>query len=401
MEIRAKHWVFLAGVLSFLLILPAAALGGRGVTANEIKLGLIADLTGPTVDVQRPYLEGVRNYFRYVNDQGGINGRKITLVPEDDGYNAARAVAAFKKLVTRDEVMAIIGPTGGTQLKANYKQIEEEKVPCIGPMSTTLDQIVPYKRYIFVLNSTYEDQVEIIFDYILKELKGQTPRIALSTQTNEPGVIVERAAKASAEARGIKLAEVVILEPAATSASSQVMLLKRAEPNYIIKQGNIGTAVTLLKDAKQLGLASPFISTSSSVGESLHVQAGDASKHYKSVASINAWYDDAPGIKKMREITLKYEPGTENVIRSRNYVQGWVIGTIVAEGIKRAGAAPDAEKFVDALETLRDFDTQGLCGPITYTSSSHKGLDSARVYECNDFRTGKLTPITDWLRAGK
>jgi len=398
MKHKRKSLMLAVGVLSLSFLFPALADAARGVTKDKIILGFIGDMTGPTVVVQKPYLDAVKNYFRYINDQGGINGRKIKLISEDDQYQAAKAVGAFKKLVTRDKVLAIVGPTGSTQLKACYKQIEKEKVPCIGMMSTTDDMLKPFKRYIFPIMSTYQDQIRVIVDYIIKDLKGQKPGIALVTQQNEPGKVVEASARATAKANGIELVTVVNLPFGATDATSQVLLLKKAKPNYVIIQGNIGVAVALLRDAKKLGLATKFIGTFSTFSEHTYIKAGGAAKTYVGVHSINPWYDREPGIDKMRKITVKYEPGTEDKSRSRFYVQGWVSAMVLTEGLRRAGKDLDGEKLVSTLESIKDFDTKGLCGPISYSSSSHKGLQFMRVYTCHDFKTGKLVPLTGWMK---
>jgi branched-chain amino acid transport system substrate-binding protein len=246
--------------------------------------------------------------------------------------------------------------------------------------------------------STYQDQSRVIVDYIIKDLNGQKPRIALVTQQNEPGKVFEASAKAATGERGVELSTIVNLPFGSTDATSQVLLLKRADPNYVIIQGNIGVAVALLRDAKKLGLKTKFIGTFSTFSEHTYMKAGDAAKTYVGVHSFNAWYDKESGIEEMQKITLKYEPGTENEIRSRFYVQGWVTAMVLAEGLRKAGQHLDAEKLVEALESIKNFDTKGLCGPISYSSSSHKGLEFIRVYTCQDFKTGKLVPITEWTK---
>lgn len=399
---RHRGAVLVIGMMvwAILLLLPTVSDAAKGVSKDEVVLGFIGDLSGPTVVVQKPYLDAVKNYFRNVNDKGGINGRKIKLIPEDDQYQPPKAVAALKKLVTKDEVLAIVGPTGSGPLKACYSMIESEKVPCIGPMSTTDDMLDPFKRYIFTIMSTYHDQVGVIFDYIIKDLKGQKPKVVLVTQQNEPGKVVEAATRETAKAKGVELAEVIYLLQGATDATSQVLLLKKADPNYVIIQGDIGVAVAVLKDAKKLGFDCKSIGTFSVFSEKTYLAAEDAAAKFVGVHSINAWYDEGPAIEEMRQVTLKYEPGTENTVRDRYYVQGWAAGTIVAEGLRRAGKELDSEKLVGALEGIKGLDMKGLCGPISYSPTSHKGLEHVRVYGW-DFGKKRLVPLTDWLKPSK
>ena len=102
----------------------------RGVTDTTIKIGAIMDLTGPVAgDITLPIAEGLRNYMRHVNDMGGIFGRKIKLIVEDDRYSIPAGLAAFKKLLFRDEIFALFGPASTGEARALFGQIEKLKVP--------------------------------------------------------------------------------------------------------------------------------------------------------------------------------------------------------------------------------------------------------------------------------
>ena len=97
----------------------------RGVTNTTIKIGGIADHTGPIVSICKPIIEAFKNHTRHVNDQGGIHGRKIKLIMEDDRYSIPAGIAAFKKLIFRDRVLALLGPVSVGETKALYNQIEK------------------------------------------------------------------------------------------------------------------------------------------------------------------------------------------------------------------------------------------------------------------------------------
>ena len=398
MKCKKKGLMLAIGLFSLFLIVPVFANAARGVSDKEILLGFIGDMTGPTVGAQIPYQTAIKHYFRHVNENGGVHGRQIKMLAEDDQYQASKTVAAFKKVIKRDKALALV-ITGITGLKALYKQIEKEKVPCIGTVSTSDDMITPFKRYIFPIMSTYEAQVKVIYNWIEKDLKGEKPRIAVVTQHNEPGKSVESAARALAKAKGIDLT-VVYLSYGALDATSQVLLLKKANPNYIIVQGNITVPVALLRDMKKLDLKCKTIGVFGCTNEWVYIKAGDAAKDYMGVHSVNSWYDEeAPGIRMMREITLKYKPGTEKDVRNRYFVQGFVTAMVIVEGLRNAGRDLNAEKLVNGLESIKDFDTRGICGLVSYSNKSHKGLQFMKIYKSNNVKTGKLTALTDWVEA--
>src|SRR5512136_1081062 len=85
----------------------------RGITSDSVKVGIITDTTGVVADYGRHLLMGVSDYIKYINEKGGIHGRKLNLIHEDDQYKIPLAIASFEKLVTKDEVLAILH-CGGT-----------------------------------------------------------------------------------------------------------------------------------------------------------------------------------------------------------------------------------------------------------------------------------------------
>ena len=80
----------------------------RGIASDSVKVGIITDTTGVVADYGRHLLMGVSDYLKYINEKGGIHGRKINLIHEDDQYKIPLAIASFEKLVTKDEVLAIL-----------------------------------------------------------------------------------------------------------------------------------------------------------------------------------------------------------------------------------------------------------------------------------------------------
>ena len=174
---KRLSFILLSFTIVYLLFMDAGvscAEKVRGVSDTTIKIGGILDLTGPLVTTIRPLVEALRNYTRYVNDHGGIHGRKIQLIIEDDRYTIPAAVAAFKKLVYRDEIFALMGPGSTGETRALTDNIMKQKLPSI-VFAADEDVIEPYKRYLFLPLDTYENQIGVILDYIVKVTKPKKP----------------------------------------------------------------------------------------------------------------------------------------------------------------------------------------------------------------------------------
>ena len=150
----------------------------RGITSDSVKVGIITDTTGVVADYGRHLLMGVSDYLKYINEKGGIHGRKINLIHEDDQYKIPLAIASFEKLVTKDEVLAILHCGGTPQTMALLPKIEKEKVPVIPP-GMLVPMYTPYKRYVFSYGSTYSNQIEVLIDYVINDLKVKAPKTGI------------------------------------------------------------------------------------------------------------------------------------------------------------------------------------------------------------------------------
>lgn len=102
------------------------------------------------------------------NEQGGIHGRQLEVISEDDRYSIPAAIAAFKKLVYRDRIFALCGPGSASFVPPLWGKFQKEKLPTICLPFTEL-AVNPYKRYIFITCDTYEGQIRVLTDYIIKE----------------------------------------------------------------------------------------------------------------------------------------------------------------------------------------------------------------------------------------
>ena len=370
----------------------------RGVTDKEIKIGATVPMTGPAGHLGAFWVEAMRTYTRYINDHGGVNGRQLNLIVEDDRYVIPPAIAAFKKLVYKDRVFASLGHGSASILTVLWKHIEKEKLPT---MSVVMPEIAfsPVKRYIFGVMDTYPGQVTVLMDYMVKDLKLKEPSVALVYADTEAGKIDREVAIGWLKRHNITPVTKEVLNPGAIDASSQVMSMKRYKANVIAHMGTITpTTVVLLRDLRKLGLKIPvFGSWGAMLGEEINA-IGEAANQFYSVHAMSPWYDKGPGVEEMRKITLKYHPGTEKPYRGTMYTHAWLFTAVLVEGLKRAGRNLDEEALINAFESIKKYDTGGLSGPLSYSSESHKGGNSWKIYRA-DPTGGKYVPLTGWRTA--
>ncbi|MDY7030882.1 MAG: ABC transporter substrate-binding protein [Thermodesulfobacteriota bacterium] len=389
-------------LIVFFLVFSHSVYAGevRGVSDTEIKVGGIMDQTGPAADIAVQLAEAAKNYVNHINDQGGIHGRKIKYILEDDRYSIPLGIAAFKKLVFKDKIFALQGPVCIPSSRALFGQIEKLKIP---DMLESPDHLAvnPVKRFIFTPIESYDEDVGVIFEYIAKELKPKDPKIAFCGFEGESAKTALRSAKKWSDF--FKLKQPIhkeIIPFGVLEASSQALSMKRKGITHIIvHHSGRGTAV-LLRELMKFGLNVPVFGDMITCKEDMVRLSGNASKNYSGVSAFSSWYDDNPGMKKVREITLRYRPGTETPWRGKDYCIGWLATVLLCEGMIRAGRDLTPDSWVEGMESIRNFDTQGVCAPVTYTPTNHKALDSVKFFK-TDPSSGKLIPFGDWRKAPK
>ena len=397
---KMKRKILLVVIFTFVCTLSIASKGypapqgiKRGITDDTIKIGFVNGITGPASDIIVPVLQALRTYTNYTNDNGGIHGRKIKLLAEDDRLTIPGAVSAFKKLLYKDEVFALIGFASG-QSKALKDKFIKERVPTYS-FAGTEEMTRPYIRYIFIPLDPYENQIGIILDYILQTSKKKNPKIvnAVIDQAKDQTI---RGFDRWTKHFGINYTTLP-LTLNVIDATAEILTMKKEGVDYIVITHVIPAVALVLRDSGRFGLNAKVFATNTATSEAVINLAGPASKDFYGIHCLSSWYDDAPGVAEMRKITLKYNPGTEKLVRPKSYTIGWVVMKVYCEALKRAGKDIDNEKFIDAMETINNFDTKGLSGPITYTSNDHEGVKYDKIYHA-DPKTVRFIPVTDWRK---
>jgi len=155
-----------------------------GVTADKIVLGQSAVFTGPAAQLGIQMRNGVKAYLDYVNEKGGVHGRKLQLVTEDDRYEASVAPGATKKLIEEHRVFALLGYVGTPTGAAHLPVVTQAKVPLVGLFTGAEILRVPFNRYVFHVRASYYDETEKIVEQVLS-IGGKT--IAVFHQADSYG----------------------------------------------------------------------------------------------------------------------------------------------------------------------------------------------------------------------
>lgn len=366
---------------------PTPAPKVPGVTADTIRLGMICALSGPVSTIGKPLARGIEAYFKWINDQGGIHGRKIQFIVEDDQYNPANAVAAAKKLVEQDEVFAIVRPLGTATTAAILDYTIEKGVPVVGVASGSSLWSKPFKKTVFGIQPTYELEGRLMAKYAVEELKAQ--RIAVFYQNDAFGKEGADSFVAALKARGIEPVAMVPYEVTEQNFSAHALKLQQANPDLVFVYAIQVPAASLLKEAQKLGFRPKWLMTYVLADPILLALAGEAAEG----AYAGAWLVDpenAPEAAKYREVLTKYFPDEKPGGYS---ISSYAVAEIVVEALKRAGPDLTREKFIAALESLKNF-TTGLTPPFSYSETEHQGIKQIAIVQV---QKGKWVPVKEFF----
>ncbi|MEI7448983.1 MAG: ABC transporter substrate-binding protein [Desulfomonile sp.] len=375
------------------LVLVLALLCGQADAQDVIKVGAVQPITGRFAFAGVNINAGVEDALMMANEAGGINGKKIQYIMEDGQYQLDVAIAAFKRIMSKDNPMIMYGESTGLG-KAMSPEIKDRFKILYSSTSFSSELAdAAANPYIFVPGPTYGDMFAILLKFIAKETPGA--KVAFFYSDTEFGKDPIPFARQMCKELKLDLVAEEVAQVGAVDVTSQVLDLKRKNPDYVIFQGFVVDPVqTVIKQARDFGMKCKFMGTFWGASKMIIENLGPLAEGYMAVNPYMYWWnEDVPMIKKIREYTQKKYPNVKD--RDNSYMQGFMTGLIFVECLKRADKAGElnGEGLVKALNSLKDFDSGGLSAP--YTIKNNK-FPVARVWKAN-IEKKIFEPASDWM----
>jgi branched-chain amino acid transport system substrate-binding protein len=346
--------------------------------AEEIHIGGLFDLSGAT-GTGLAVAEGVRDYVKYTNDNGGILGGKTIVLNEfDTEWKVPVALKAYENLVRNKNIKVMFGYGTGPSIAISPKTTKD-KVLYMGA-GCHVEPLVNGNKtpYVFVVGVTYSDELMLMAQHFLKTWdKQRKPRV----QNFLPGklnFVADRAKKYLEGTLNMTVLPHIAAEAQAVDASSQMLKAKKNNADlFMTVSGSKGIAAVLMARYKLHLTKIPSYGISYGLDKNVIRIAGRGSNNGLTNDYTTAWGSDAPEMMKMVEFNKKNRPQVK--IQSATYKRGWLTAMVLFEAIRRAGNM-DPTKIKESLENMKDFSTNGLTANITYSKENHKGLDATYIY---------------------
>ena len=383
--------------LTLVILIAMGVILSTGIgcfAADEIKVGAVQPLTGRFAFAGVHINAGLEDALMMANEDGGINGKQIKYIVEDGTYSVDKGVAAFKRIMARDNPIVMYGESTGMG-KAVAPEIKDRYKVLYSSTSFSSELANPaVNPYVFVPGPTYSDMFGILLKYIAQEKPGAN--VAFFYSDTEFGRDPVAYGTEMCKKLGLNLVAEEVAKVGGIDVASQVLDLKRKKAEYVIFQGFVLAPVpAVIKQARDYGLKAKFMGTHWGTHKMLLDKLGPLAEGYLGVMPYAFYYqDDIPMIKKIQAWNKKHHPDV--TYRPTSYMQGFMTGLIFVECLKRADKAGDltGDGLVKALQSIKNFDVGGLMAPITVVNNK---IPMGRVYKAN---VGKkiFEPISDWIR---
>jgi len=395
MKIDLRKSVVGLCLFAALLTLPVSLTFGQtapGVTENEILIGSCSALEGPSHFLGVETVTGAKAYFNLVNEEGGVNGRKLKLISADDSYDPAKTQACFDHLMS--EKVFALGFFVGTPTAVKYVPMADSaKIPLVGLFTGAQTLYVPLRHWIVNVRASYFDETREQVDGLWKTLGYK--KIAVIYPEDAFGSAVLEGVKAALKQQGSEPVSVASYQRQTAQVGGAIDTVRGANPDAVVVVGPANTVAPILKQSHAKGWKPLFLTVSFVGTNELISEAGQDAEGVVITQVVPPYYmTEQKSVALYRRSLNKYFPSEQPNFVS---LEGFVDAMVLVEGLKRAGKDLTREGLIHAIESIHDHDL-GL-GPqlkLNYSAKEHKGFDHVIP---SVVRVGRAVPFTDWSTA--
>ena len=332
---------------------------------------------------------GVELYFKAINEQGGIHGRRFKYLTYDDQGKAEEALEKTKIMVEQDKVFAILVDGGTPTSLKLMPYMEEKRVPFMFPHQG--HHALVGKRYMFTSYPLYIYECDIMMKY-LAQTRGFR-KLGLIYADNAYGHIFLEKMKENSSRFGFQVAGLVPVKDRDPKDLGLEMGRLKGEGTealimaLYVRQAQVALETKQKLDWKDVVLVSTGPLTDE---EYLNVPGG----YGEGAVGLSFFQDPAsstlPGMVEYRDMLHKFYPDQTG---NRYILYGYLYAKLFAEGIRRAGPNITRENFIDAMEGIKNWES-GVIPPVSFSATDHHAQEQAFIVE---LKGGKFVPVTDWI----
>jgi len=369
-----------------LAVAPGAFAQQRGVTPTEVTFGMHTDLSGVAATYGVSSSNGVKMRFEEVNEAGGIAGRKLKVIVEDQGYQVPKAVQACNKLINRDKVFAFVAPLGTPMNNACFKDQFAAGVPNLFPLSAARSMYEPFERLKFYGAASYVDQIRAGIQYFVKN-KG-VKKVCVMYQDTDFGKEILEGAELQTKKLGIEIVEKTAHKPTDSDFTAPITKLREAKCDLIAMGTIVKDSIVPYTTARKAGWNDVIFLGSAAVYD-LVVGAAPGMDGFYGMGLTEMPYADSehPKVKAFVEAYKKKWKIDPNI----GAVYGYVAADLTVQGLINAGKDLTTDSFVKGMEAIKDYHDIFNGPPVSFGPNIRQGANSSFLAEV---KSGRWTRVT-------
>jgi branched-chain amino acid transport system substrate-binding protein len=377
----------LAAGLTWTAATTQAADPVRGVTDTEIVIGTVTDLSGVTAVQGVNNSDALRMAFDEVNAKGGINGRKIKYVVEDNQYQVPRAVQAMNKLLNNDNIFVAVSDGGTPMNDANLPAEIEKNVPNVFPLTSARSMYEPFNKLKFSQFASYYDQMRSAVKYFAE--KHGRKAFCVMYQDSDFGKDVLAGVVAQTEAMGMKVVATTAHRPTDTDFNAAAQKLHDAGCDAIMMGTIVRDTNIIIQTVRKMNWDVDMVGQFASYDTAVASLPGGATEGFFCMAPALYAYPDDPR-QEVQDFARRYKAKFGRDPNFHGEV-GYTAGQIVIKALEFAGKDLTTDGFVKGMESIHDykdiFGTELSLGPNQHHASTRSFLTVVKA--------GRWVPVED------
>jgi branched-chain amino acid transport system substrate-binding protein len=351
-----------------LSVIGGTALAEDGVSGRKVLFGQVAALTGPAQDLGQSIRRGILAAFDEANRKGGIAGRMLELKSLDDGYEPEKTIGATRKLIEEDKVFALIGAVGTPTSKAGQPIATAARVPFIGPFTGAEFLRHPYNRYVVNLRASYFQETEAWIEHLTKDLG--ISRIAILYQDDAFGLAGLEGVQRAMTKRNMTLVASGSFKRNTTAVKTALLDIMKGQPQAVVTVAPYKPVAEFIKVAHQVKLDAVFVAVSFVGSDSLAQELNrEGAGVIVSQVVPSPWDKSLPVVASYQNAIAAADASAKPSFVS---LEGYLVGRLVVEALKRVSGEPTREKLLDAV-IGGPFDLGGIV--LSYGPAKNQGSD--------------------------
>lgn len=357
-------------VLAFCAIaISSPAHAEDGISDNTIVFGQPAVLEGPAAALGLGMQAGLTAAFEEANRKGGVHGRKLKLISENDGYEPSKSITATKKLIEQDKVFALIGPVGTPTAAAAQPIAMEAKVPYIGAFTGAGFLRNPQLGNVVNVRASYDAETEAWVRHLTEDLKIK--KIAIFYQDDAFGRAGLSGFKKAMDKRGMEIAGDAVFQRNTTAVKMALITLRRLQPEAVVMVGPYKPCAEFIKLARSLGFDPVFVNISFVGAVALAKELGiDGEGVIVSQVVPFPWDASLPVVADYHAAIKAIDDRAKPEFVS---LEGYLVGRLAIAALEKAGRDVTREGLLKVIRDTGAFEIGGLT--LTYGPKDNEGLD--------------------------